>query len=385
MSGPLRFLRLPIAAILVALLPVAAAGPASAACSATATKVRSPNPGTTYNSLNAVDASSSSNVWAAGNQRNGGVDRTLVERLSGGAWTVVKSPNPSKKGAALYGIAVVSPSNVVATGTFDKGGVWKALAMHRSGSGWVFKNVPSPSATYSDLISVHAVGSKNMWAVGYYQTSDTYYRPLIEHFDGTKWTRVTAPDPGAQGGGLVDVSGTASDMWAVGFQKDGAGKRTTLIEHWNGSSWAVVSSPNVGSLDNVLHSVAVVSPTDIWAVGFVYTAPGVTAPLAMHYNGTIWTTVSTVAPGSAQNFFYAVAALASNDIFAGGYSYSPATSLLENSTGAGFTSVTSPAPSTNFSTYWDLVGLAGGELWGVGEWEPASGNDKTFIVHACGV
>jgi erythromycin esterase-like protein len=57
------------------------------------------------------------------------------------------------------------------------------------------------------------------------------------------------------------------DVWAVGsYQKSGSTK--TLIEHWNGSIWTVVSSPNGGG-NTTLLGVASSGPTNSFAAGYI--------------------------------------------------------------------------------------------------------------------
>ena len=58
---------------------------------------------------------------------------------------------------------------------------------------------------------------------------------------------------------------SSSDVWAVGSQ----GSRT-LTEHWDGTRWSVVTSPNplpTTKGNNFLTSVTTVSSGDVWAVG----------------------------------------------------------------------------------------------------------------------
>ena len=78
------------------------------------------------------------------------------------------------------------------------------------------------------------------------------------------------PPPPSPGTSDNDFNGVAvlspSDAWAVGFYQD-TGLDQTLIEHWDGAAWTVVPSPNVAGFHNVLNAVRAQSPTDIWAVG----------------------------------------------------------------------------------------------------------------------
>ena len=59
--------------------------------------------------------------------------------------------------------------------------------------------------------------------------------PVVEHWDGTSWSRVSSPDPNPSTSrnlrGTAAIS--ASDIWAAG---------TVGIENWNGTSWSLVSA-----------------------------------------------------------------------------------------------------------------------------------------------
>ncbi len=88
----------------------------------------------------------------------------------------------------------------------------------------------------------------------------------------------------ANGGQLYSVSATSpTDMWAVGWTGGDATTdgQQTLIEHWNGTAWTRVPSPNPADAGNFLHGVAATSPADAWAVGQAnYT--GHEDPLILH-------------------------------------------------------------------------------------------------------
>lgn len=87
-----------------------------------------------------------------------------------------------------------------------------------------------------------------------------------------------------------------STVWAVGH--GGITVRQTLIEKWDGAHWSVIpNTPNLGNYDNVLRGLAVLSPTNIWAVGSYVDVNGGYHTLLLHYNGQSWT-ASTLGPGS---------------------------------------------------------------------------------------
>jgi hypothetical protein len=76
--------------------------------------------------------------------------------------------------------------------------------------------------------------------------------PYVLHWDGTTWSLIKTPDPGAFGSPLEGITAlSASDIWAVGqTQSSVNGPVTTLTEHFNGTSWSVVPSPDLGKAGN---------------------------------------------------------------------------------------------------------------------------------------
>ena len=77
----------------------------------------------------------------------------------------------------------------------------------------------SPNRSPDDEpFAVRGTSSTDNWAVGA-SIIGGVSQTLALHWNGTKWTRVTTPDPGGPGVGsyLAGVTGTsAADMWAVG-------------------------------------------------------------------------------------------------------------------------------------------------------------------------
>ena len=106
------------------------------------------------------------------------------------------------------------------------------------------------------------------WAVGNFTTASGSEQTLIEHWNGTSWSVVASPNPGAGGlNGVAIVS--ATDSWAVGdFFNTTSSATQTLIEQWNGTSWSVVASPSPSATTNLLEAAAAdPSSGQAWAVG----------------------------------------------------------------------------------------------------------------------
>jgi hypothetical protein len=295
-------------------------------------KVKSPNPGSDFNTLDGVSAVSSTDAWAVGSQQTGPSDRTLVLHWDGMAWSKVSSPSPGPY-SKLVGVSAVSSTDAWAVGLTGgsplvlhwDGMAWSRVAVPNGGdflagvsavsskSAWAvgtasrtlvlrwdgtaWSKVKTPRVGVGiDLEDVSAVSSKDAWAIGYYATKTGAYRTLALHWDGTAWSKVKAPNVGSYDNGLSGVSAVSStDAWAVGGYgyENKAGTYRTLALHWDGTAWSKVKTPNVGSYDNGLSGVSAVSSTDAWAVGIHDTKTGAARTLILHWDGTAWSKVKT--------------------------------------------------------------------------------------------
>jgi hypothetical protein len=149
-----------------------------------------------------------------------------------------------------------------------------------------------------------------MWAVGSFSTlagtvSNTY--TLTEHYDGTAWRIVASPNPaprsrlnGAQQVLKAVTAVGSSDVWAVGNTIDTASGSflpdKPLLLHYNGTRWSVVASPDHPGEEDELLGVTATSAADVWAVGdFVdrSTSIPVAKSLTLHWTGTSLTTVAS--------------------------------------------------------------------------------------------
>lgn len=102
------------------------------------------------------------------------------------------------------------------------------------------------------LMAVGVVDPSDAWAVGTHQAPNKSERDqaFIAHWDGTRWQDVPAPAQHTldvlDGVGVV----SAADVWAVGSSTNldsGDYWSHTLVERWNGTSWTIVPSPNPGA------------------------------------------------------------------------------------------------------------------------------------------
>ncbi len=156
--------------------------------------------------------------------------------------------------------------------------------------------VPSPTELQGSLNAVAVVSQTDAWAVGYYRQSHVGNLTLIEHWDGSSWSKVTSPGDGQ--GALTGISAaSSSDIWAVGNGTQGA-----LAEHWNGKTWSVVSTPSVGGHKS-FSGVVTISAKDAWAVGQMWTGGnrggGHYDALIEHWDGKRWILSQSAMPPSA--------------------------------------------------------------------------------------
>lgn len=155
------------------------------------------------------------------------------------------------------------------------------------------------------LFGVDQAG-EDVWAVGSVSDAIGGGRPRIERFSRAKGEpageAVDAPsvDRSSELQAVAMVS--PSEGWAVGGSGPAAGAdlTKTLIMRWDGSAWRTVPSPNPGTLTNRLDAVTVRAADDVWAVGQCSSDDGLAEPLVLHWNGLTWNRVPVprLVPGS---------------------------------------------------------------------------------------
>jgi hypothetical protein len=138
-----------------------------------------------------------------------------------------------------------------------------ASAVSLTGSGWSLQ--PSYSFGNQDnvLAGVSAASKSDAWAVGCYIPGlSGVLNTLAHHFDGSRWTAYPLPNVGLQENCLNAVSMPAPGRaWGAGYYVSGKFQQQTLIEHFNGTVWSVVPSPSPGALQNILYGIAAITDT----------------------------------------------------------------------------------------------------------------------------
>jgi hypothetical protein len=246
--------------------------------------------------LAGVAAISSTDVWAVGSSGPAGqAATTLTEHWNGTAWSIVKSPDASNAatlgGDQLTAVAAVSTDDVWAVGDIGtqaldytsqsqlESSAVQTLIEHWNGTSWSIVDAPDRAPRdgvepWDVLTSVAAISTDDVWAVGVTEwsvvqgESSLAAQPLVEHWNGTYWSTVTVPDPE-----------TGPPDWAL---TQGATQPA--------------NAPPVGS--SALLGVTATSAQDVWLVGGYETDMGITGDtptawqtLTEHWNGTSWSNV----------------------------------------------------------------------------------------------
>jgi hypothetical protein len=275
--------------------------------------------------LSDVDAPAADDAWAVGNRwlSTGGVN-TLVEHWDGSAWRVVPSPNPNPGSInQLLDVKAIPsrPDTVWAVGSYDDPATSfgeLTLTMRRTRGRW--RTVPSPNVTSDNhLEAVAATGPNDAWAVGWGSTSPFGGTavPITLHWDGTRWSNISVPDPAQMM--LFGVHAvTPDDVWAVGHTYPGGPHWVPVILHWDGNAWTRATIPAFEQ-GGQLRDIVSLSPTNVVAVGFAGEGTN-SATLVLRWNGTSWVREETPSPATGPKLFGA-AAVAPSTVWAVGYRY----------------------------------------------------------------
>ncbi|HZD00938.1 MAG TPA: hypothetical protein VFA46_12330 [Actinomycetes bacterium] len=254
--------------------------------------------------------------------------------------------------ALLAGLAAVALATVLALGSAPAGAAvptrtLAAAALQAGTAGWEVVPTP-PLRGQTDLTDVVAFGPADAWAVGYVRDQRPGQRTLTLHWDGTQWTRVPSPSRSLDENWLVAVAGSSpTDVWAAGYDLDSARQHRTLLMHWDGKHWTIVPSPNGDGVHSQLNGLAVLSPTDAWAVGSTIHPPFSGRTLVQHWDGTSWTIVPSPNPserGIGSNLLDIAAASATQLWAVGDYDQGDGVmrTLTERWDGTAWTVVPSP-------------------------------------------
>lgn len=306
-------------AALSLVLPIAAAQPAGAAHPVW-TAVPSPNVGTGgANVLQSVSCSSASHCMSVGNDdgATGGNHGDVILRRTGGKWKIVTTHHHAD-GWNLKGVSCPTSTWCMSVGSYDPHpdlGFSPAAESIKNGTEHeALTGLPKTAHNADALSSVGCRSSHFCVAVGVAQSGAGSAAPLIEQWNGHRWSKDAAPDPGKgsdnagiDGSTLTDVACAASNACvAVGYSDIVTGQtslsadvtsRYTFAVRYNGKSWHAIKPKNplayhrpgkVAKQQVSLSSVACISAKECFATG-----DSTVATLNMHgfierWNGKSW-------------------------------------------------------------------------------------------------
>jgi hypothetical protein len=203
-----------------------------------------------------VKTLSASDAWVVGSRSTVGSFDSMAARWNGTSWTPVATPIPDGQlGSQLNAIDGTSSSDLWAVGQAGGGDyqVSQPIILRWDGSGW--SAVATPAALDATLEGVVALASNDVWAVGREFNRDLrWHVPWVLHWNGQSWLKVAAP--AVLGAGLSAVTALSpTRVYAVGGP---------LVLRWNGSNWTRESIP---SSAGALWDAAALGPGTVWAVG----------------------------------------------------------------------------------------------------------------------
>jgi hypothetical protein len=261
---------------------------------------------------------------------------------------------PTLLSCELDGVSAVSPGTAFAVG-------WHHLDNYGITTEWNGKrwSRAARSAGWGSLGSVDALSESDAWAVGWAG------RPFMQHWDGQQWSEV---DNGLSGERDTDPLAVTmvspNDVWAVGYYEIGEGLIKTAILHWDGSTWTRVASPNTDGDYNELTSISAVSADDIWAVG---EARG---PFMVHWDGTAWSAVGTPQGRFLHPSLRSISVVSADDVWAVGDGFDPNTGnvrgVIEHWDGHSWSIVRSPSPGALGNRLMSVSAVSADDVWAVG-------------------
>ena len=282
----------------------------------------------------------------------GTVLQTSVAQAAPSVSSVTLSPDNANDNV-LNGVSCTSRMFCVAVGYHvTKKGVSKTLVESWNGTTWSIVSAPDKGSGANTLNGVSCTSSTFCVAVGDY--SSYGYDTLVETWNGSHWS--ITPSPGEDRyTDLYGVSCTSSNFCeAVGYYTN-PHMHGTLVETWNGTTWSIVSTPDKGSEANTLNGVSCTSDLFCVAVGYHNNSSNVARNLVETWNGSQWSVAPTSDKGSGANTLNGVSCKSSTFCVAvGDYSAYGYYTLVETWNGLHW----SITPSPGEDRYTDLYGVS---------------------------
>lgn len=286
-----------------------------------------------------IAATATDNVWA--------LNAGHSIHFDGKSWSEQALVGVGNEFLTMFGPAVVSANDVWSVGFYPVAAqetkqfgqkqpftLAQEVVQHFDGKQWnvvkdvdlvgkIFKGRP---VKFEELTSVVAVSASDVWAAGWIGTDFTIV-PFVERFDGKKWSLVANILDGAGSGFLQGISVISDhDVWAVSVIPQNGTTGQAEAFHFDGRKWRQVNVPQVRGLSR-FNAVTTLASNDVWAVGYSQNAMGENdETLTQHWNGKKWSVVASPNPrghASFLNYLTGVAAVSSKSVWADGIYLGP--------------------------------------------------------------
>jgi hypothetical protein len=205
------------------------------------TQEDTPDQGTRNNYLKGVEALSPTDVWAAGYSEDigGPQGATLAIHWDGTKWSLVPPPNPSPSLNIIWGTGQGGGGSVWALGDYrgpDRH--LTPLILEWTGGSW--HRLPLRGDIRWSAASAAGASQAQTWVVGSEATSSF----AIASCDSSVCRTKVPPDDqyDMQASSVWALSDT--DAWLVGTRNATSGATTPIVQHWDGTRWSDVDVPS---------------------------------------------------------------------------------------------------------------------------------------------
>ncbi|HYO49412.1 MAG TPA: hypothetical protein VEW94_06135, partial [Chloroflexia bacterium] len=174
---------------------------------------------------------------------------------------------------------------------------------------------PAPGDDIGRIHAIEASATGEVWVVG--ETLSTPTKGLVAQWDGKEWKNKVFLSVAEGDHSLRDIAILSpNDMWAVGEYGVDAKPSRTLVAHSDGAEWKVVTGLETSPGSSGLRAIAAVAPDDIWVGGWSYQEDRSPAAqsLILHWNGETWSNIPI--QGGPQYYIDDMSALSANDVWA---------------------------------------------------------------------
>jgi hypothetical protein len=325
---------------------------------ASASPLQTPTSKTHSSELWAVDAVSSTDVWAVGDEwlPSGQGSIALTKHYDGVSWRTIATPVLDEP--VLRSVAAAATDDVWAVGDAHNG----LLVLHWDGISWQRVSTPDyPELSY--LYDVDVIQPNRVIATGYYHAIEGCpCGPIRMTWNGSAWQKSKG-----RTADLVDVSARSSDdAWGVGLDEG------VIARHWDGQHWADTAT-NPQDFPSNLQVVAV-DKDSVWVSGTHTFGQDSGDSALQHWDGHTWTRES-----DGTGLVLALGGSGSRDVWAGGYA-DGARGLLEHWDGKKWSN--SPNPATSLFAAWinGIDAISSQDAWAVGMYNDGA-NHRRILMH----